>query len=220
MNEIAATLWTTVIPASPVFTTARVAEAAGVHPNVATRALSALAAQGVIEHLASGVWGDVRHPDFSPYAIVPPLAARVAPDQPAYVSLLSALHLHGMIEQIPQTIHVVLPVQRRGRHTGVGQVEFFQLEPDLIGGYEPCGRAGNFDLATPTKALFDTLYLSIHRGRRFTHFPELILGPRFRRKEMAEWLTRIRSPRKRSAVASRWARLQVKIGQFDPKDAG
>jgi predicted transcriptional regulator of viral defense system len=143
--------------------------------------------------------------------MVPVLAAVVAPAQPAYVSLVSALHLHGMIEQIPQAIHVVLPVQRRSRRTAVGRVEFFRMERELIGGYEPGGRAYNFDLATPAKALFDALYLSVHRGQRFTHFPELTLGPRFRTSEMEEWIARVRGPHRRAAVASRWSRLRVTL---------
>ena len=53
-----------------------------------------------------------------------------------YVSVLSALNLHGMIEQIPRMVHVVTTTQRPRLLTPVGTYEFHQIHRDLFGGFD------------------------------------------------------------------------------------
>lgn len=200
MNRIDEVVFKTLIPRSPVFTTREVAARAKVQGKEATRALNNLAARGLLTRVMRGMWADVRHPDFSPYAVVPYLLE----GEDGYVSLLSALNLHGMIDQIPRAIHIVVPVQRRPVITRVGRFEFHQLSRDLIGGHEPYGRLGLFELATPAKALFDALYYSARKGNRFARLPELELPGGFRRKDVDAWIKRIHYRSLREAVKEKW----------------
>ena len=153
MNRIDEVVFKTLVPRSPVFTTNEVITHAKIRPDVATRALANLASRGLLTRVMRGMWADTRHPDFSPYTVVP----RFLQGDEGYVSLLSALNLHGMIEQIPRAIHIVVGNQRRAIATSVGRYEFHKLSRELIGGHQPYGRLGLFELATPAKALFDTL---------------------------------------------------------------
>lgn len=215
MNKTATAVLTDVIPTSPVFTTRAAAEAAAVAADVATRDLSRLAARGVITRIAAGVWADTRHPDFSPYAVVPYLLRVRQSRVPGYLSLLTALNLRGMIQQIPRVFQVVVTTQRRPVKTPVGTYDFHRIGPPLFGGFEPFGQLANFDVATPAKALFDVLYLSVRRARRFSHLPELELGRNFRESELQHWIRKISYPAVRTAVAARWLKLKS-----DARDAG
>lgn len=208
MNKTATAVLTEVIPTSPVFTTRAAAKAAAVAAHVATRDLTRLAAHGVITRIAAGVWADTRHPDFSPYAVVPHLLHVRQSHVPGYLSLLTALNLRGMIQQIPRVFQVVVTAQRRSIKTPVGTYEFHRISPPLFGGFEPFGQLGNLDVATPAKALFDALYLSVRRARRFSYLPELELGRNFRESEFQQWIRKISHPPVRTAVIERW--LEVK----------
>ncbi len=208
MNKTATAVLTEVIPTSPVFTTRAAAEAAVVGADVATRDLSRLAARGVITRIAPGVWADTRHPDFSPYAVVPHLLRVRQSRVPGYLSLLTALNLRGMIQQIPRVLQLVVTTQRRPVKTPVGTYEFHRIGPPLFGGFEPFGQLANFDVATPAKALFDVLYLSVRRARRFSHLPELELVRDFRESELEHWIRKIPYPPVRTAVAERWGELK------------
>jgi hypothetical protein len=214
MNKTATAVLTGVIPTSPIFTTRAAAKEAVVAADVATRDLARLAARGVITRIAPGVWADTRHPDFSPYAVVPHLLRVRQSRVPGYLSLLTALNLRGMIQQIPRVFQVVVTTQRRPVKTPVGTYEFHRIGPPLFGGFQPFGQLGNFDVATPAKALFDVLYLSVRRARRFSHLPELELGREFRESELEHWIWKIPYPPVRTAVADRW--LKVK-GDFRPE---
>jgi predicted transcriptional regulator of viral defense system len=178
------------------------------------RALAALANDGIVVRVTRGVWARPNHPDFSPYAIVPFLlgaSARTSGWQdaePGYVSLLSALSLHGLIDQIPRTIQIVVGGQRPPIRSPVGVYTFHRVQPNLLTGYEPGGRLANFELATPTKALFDTIYISTRRGRKHTFLPELDLSPRVSDAEMRRYIALISSVSLQTAVLTRWQLLR------------
>ncbi len=193
-----------VIPQSPVFTTRQAASAAGVTASAATRDLGRMAEQGLITRIVPGLWADTKHPDFTPYALVPHLVRGGRDAGGGYVSLLSALSLHGMIEQIPRVIHVVARAQRHAVSTPIGDFAFHQIDETLFGGFVPFGTLKAFNLATPAKALFDTLYLSVRRARRFSHLPELTIPGTFRVPEMERWIRTIEHPPLRAAVSDRW----------------
>jgi hypothetical protein len=200
------------IPRAPIFTTATAAAAADVSPDTASRGLARLQEQGLVTRLVRGLWADTRHPDFSPYAVVPFLLPR-SPSQEgqlsvAYASFLSALHLHGILSQIPHAIQIAVAEQHETVHSPVGDFEFHQIQPDLLEGYEPGDAYGRFELATPAKALFDTLYLSARRGRRFSHLPELGIRGAISDAEIQRWIARIEYPSLRIAVAERWGTVR------------
>ena len=170
----------------------------------ASRDLRKLEKEGLITKVPRGLWAVSTHPDFSPFAVVPHLF-RV--DEMGYVSLLSALSLHGMIDQLPRTIQVVTPLRRADLDTAVGIYEFHTIDADLFDGFGPYRRTGNFDIATPEKALFDTIYLSSRRGRRFLHLPELEPTEDFSSSLVGEWIARVPYVRLRRALESRWEEL-------------
>lgn len=208
MSKVGDAILRELIHRSPIFTTENVANAAEVRAEVASRYLSQQAKRDVITRITRGIWADSRHPDFSPYAVVPFLLGVPAAQSRGYVSLLSALSLRRMIEQIPRSIQIVSDMQRRPLRTPVGTYEFHRMHSDLLGGSEPYGQFGNFKVATPAKAIFDTLYFSVRRGRRFFHLPEIELTPQFKISELNEWIRRIRYPRLQAAVYTRWRQLQ------------
>jgi predicted transcriptional regulator of viral defense system len=209
MKKVAQVIWNELLPVSPVFTTAEVAERAGVALSNASRDLVELQQSGMLVRVRRGLWAVQGHPDFSPYAVVPHLFA----DRPGgYVSLLSALNLHGMMEQIPRVVHVVTTGQRPRLRTRVGTYEFYRIAPKLFGGYGLYRRTGSFDIATPEKALFDTLYFSARRGRRFAALPELEVLGSFSPSEIEHWIERIDHPPLRTAVRDRWADVASRAG--------
>lgn len=209
MSRFERILWRDLLPRSPVFTTAEAASVAEVAPSMASRSLSMLAKEGVgvITRVRRGLWAAHRQPDFSPLHVVPHLFRTGAA---GYVSLLSALNLHGMIEQIPRMIHVVTTTQRPRLVTPVGTYEFHQIQRDLFGGFGFYRGAGSFDIATPAKALFDTLYLATRKGRRFSSLPEVSLPEGFAVAEMESWIRKIGHLPIRVGVEDRWRELEVK----------
>lgn len=207
MSKITETLLTRIFPDTPVFTTSEVAEAADVHLSSASARLRQLADDEGMIRVRRGLWALPNHPDFSPYAVVPHLFDE---DESGYVSLLSALHLHGMIEQIPQAVHIVTTRQRPDLSTPVGTYEFHKIQPELYGGYVPYDRMWSFQIARPEKALFDICYLAQRKGNRFSHLPELVLSDDFDREKFSRWVDRISYDRLRIAVR-RQARGVLKL---------
>lgn len=204
-----------------VFTSREVAERTGSSLAAVSRRLGALAQRGVLTRVTRGIWAQPRHPDFSSYAVVPFIlrGARDKQNQKAlgYVSLISALSLHGVISQIPRSISLVAARQMPTLRTPVGTYEFHRMERGLIGGFEPFGQLRNFDVARPEKALFDTLYFSVRKGRRFAHLPELDLPRTFRPSEVEDWIGRVAYTPLRNAVAQRWRAIRERSGSGIPR---
>ncbi len=208
MNKAAEVVWNELLPHSPVFSTAGVARLAGITLSNASRDLAKLAKDGMVTRIRRGLWAVSSHPDFSRFAAVPHLFTERAG---AYVSLLSALNLHGMIDQIPRVVHVVTRAQRPNLHTTIASYEFYRIQEDLFGGFQPYRRTGNFDIATPEKAVFDTLYFSARKGRRFAFLPEVELPARFSATEVERWIALIKHSPLRIGVWERWKRLSVRV---------
>lgn len=208
MNKAAEAVWTELLPHSPVFSTADVAKRAGITLANASRDLAQLAQDRMVTRIRRGLWAVFSHPDFSRYAAVPHLFTERAG---AYVSLLSALNLHGMIDQIPRVVHVVTRAQRPDLRTPIGSYEFYRIQADLFGGFRPYRRTGNFDIATPEKAVFDTLYFSARKGRRFAFLPELELPAKFSIAEVERWIALIKHSPLRIGVRERWKRLSARV---------
>ena len=54
---------------------------------------------------------------------------------PAYVSVQSALYLHGMISQIPHVIYVASLARTQRVATTIGTYSIHQIAPEFFGGY-------------------------------------------------------------------------------------
>ena len=212
MNKVAKVIWNQLVPISPVFSTADVMRRARMTLANVSRDLRNLQAHGVVTRLRRGLWAVPTHPDFSPYAVVPHLFGE---PESGYVSLLSALNLHGMIEQIPNVVHVVTISQRPILRTAIATYAFFRIEKALFGGFKPYRRTGNFEIATAEKALFDALYFSARKGRRFAFLPEVELPAGFSSREIEDWIARVRHAPLRTAVQRRWAQLAHRAAWSD-----
>lgn len=119
---------------------------------------------------------------------------------PGYVSFWSALAHHGMIEQIPRQVSVASLARARRIATTVGVYEVHHLAPGLFDGFHGSEESGY--LATPEKALFDTVYVRAAAGSR-AFFPELTLPRDFDDGQVREWIGRIESARLRTLVSRR-----------------
>ncbi len=184
----------------PTLTTSEVAALLRTSPTATTMMLTRLARAGLVNKLRAGLW-IVGRTQLNRYALAEPLTAPL----PSYVSLQTALYLHGMIEQVPSVVYVVSLARTQRIQTTVGVYSIHHLDPDLFDGFET--RPGGMKLATPEKALFDIAYFSGGRSRLFVHLPELEMPRGFGRTELAQWVARIDSPRRRAMVTTRLERL-------------
>ena len=125
---------------------------------------------------------------------------------PAYVSLQSALYLHGMISQVPSVTYAVTLARTRRFVTPLGTVSLHHVNPAFFFGYEDAGRTGG-RLATPEKALVDFLYLSPVRSGLFRSLPELEWPRTFRATVARSIVRRIEPSSRRRRVARRLEEL-------------
>jgi predicted transcriptional regulator of viral defense system len=158
----------------------------------AGRRLRAIEEAGLARHLRRGLWA--LDPEMEPFALAHFLTAPF----PAYVSLWSALARHGLIEQIPRQISVASLDRSRRIETSVGAYLVHHLAGEVFGGFE--GTEGSGYLATPEKALFDTIYVRAAAGGQ-AYFPELSLPRDFDRAALRSWTDRIPTPRLRTLVS-------------------
>ena len=155
-----------------VFTTRHYAVLCDSRIDVASRQLARLASRGVLVRLTRGVWSQPEHPRFTPFAAVPWLLG----SEQGYVSFLSAMHLHGLIGQIPGSVQVATTGHARCLATPVARYEFLQIQPSMmVEGMATSATEPPYNLATAPKALLDTLYMATRRGRRFASLPEVDL---------------------------------------------
>jgi predicted transcriptional regulator of viral defense system len=179
-------------------TTAQAAATWRISTTAASKALSRLAAAGLIVRLRRGVWLLDRE------ATAESLATEVVAPYPSYVSHVSALHSHGVIDQVPAEMHVVAAAAEPRRiETGRGVFRVHRIPPALFGGYTTDGTTS---LASVEKALFDWAYLSVVSGRSDARLPETEWPSGFRRGEIERWLRRIDVPRIRTLTRSLIAR--------------
>ncbi|MDZ7645578.1 MAG: hypothetical protein U5K76_15955 [Woeseiaceae bacterium] len=193
-------------PEFVVFTTSRFADASGSSLSVASRRLDRLAEQKFLVRITRGVWANASHPHFHPLACVPHLLGK----EQGYVSFLTALHLHGVISQIPRSTQIATTGRGRVLDSPVGRFEFFRIKPELMrDGTEWSATHLPYLVATREKALLDVLYLSTRQSRRFARLPEVDLaGSGFRKREFTRLLRELRYPlRIRAAIESRWRDL-------------
>jgi len=186
----------------PALDTADAAAALGLTTAAASQTLARLARAGLIRSVRHGTWWfeDGIEPLRLPEYLTAPL--------PAYVSLQTALHRHGLIEQIPEVVYAVSLAKAQRVKTTVGAFSIHHVAPEVFGGFEETPNGAK--LATAEKALFDFAYLSSGRSRLFTSLPELELPRGFKRKALARWLAKIPSDRSRTLTSRKLDELLAK----------
>ena len=156
-----------------VFSTRRYAVCCNRRIDVASRQLVRLAREGALTRLTRGVWAQPEHPRFTPTAAVPLLLG----NEQGYVSFLSAMHLHGLISQIPGSVQVATTGHTRQLDTPVARYEFLRIQPSMMRqGTAASPTDPPYNLATAPKALLDTLYIATRKRRRFASLPEVNMG--------------------------------------------
>jgi predicted transcriptional regulator of viral defense system len=180
---------------APVFTTTDAAIRLGLPNAHASTILARLAAAGQVIRLRRGVWA--RPAGVDALALPEYLTAPF----PAYVSLQSALYLHGMISQVPAVTYAVSVARTRRFATPIGTVSIHHMQPSFFFGFEDAGHGGR--LATPEKALVDFLYLAPARSKLFRALPELEWPARFSKTRARAIVRRIESVRRRTLVSRR-----------------
>lgn len=178
---------------SPVIATSEAVARLGVSSVRASQILRSLSEAGLVTRLRHGLW--LLEQDADPFIIPPYLTAPF----PAYVSFWSALSSHGMIEQIPRQVFVATLGRPRTVETALAAYSIHHLAPEVFGGYT--GSADSGYLATPEKALFDTVYLRAARRTR-VYLPEIDLPASFDESEPFKWTGRITAPWLRTRVSS------------------
>jgi predicted transcriptional regulator of viral defense system len=177
-----------------VITTSEAAAVWKTSGRTAGRRLKAMDQGGLVRRLHRGLWA--LDPEIPPFAVAPFLTAPF----PAYVSFWSALAHHQMIEQIPRQISVASLDRARSIATAVGTYEIHHLAPEVFGGFHGSEESGY--LATPEKAVFDSVYVRAASGTR-AYFPELSLPAGFREADLEKWTKRIEGARLRTLVSRR-----------------
>lgn len=178
----------------PVITTSEAAARMKTSAGNAGRRLKRMEEAGLVRRVRQGLWAlDL---EIEPFALAPYLTA----PHPAYVSMFSALARHDMIEQIPRQVSVASLDRARRIVTTEGVFEIHHLAPEVFGGFTGRVKAGY--IATPEKALFDTVYVRSASGS-VAHFTELTLPPGFDPGEIDFWTGRISGRRLKTLVSRR-----------------
>lgn len=180
----------------PVFTTREIAVCCGGSVSNTVQALRHLEKKGILFQIARGVWGlEIGKEKPSAHLAIPFLMAHRA-----YVSFISALHLHGMIEQIPQGVTLASTSHTKILRTKLGTYFVHKISPSFFKGFDWYKGNGSFLIAEPEKALVDCLYLSARKKNQFGYFPELNFPKPFRFDKARKWAKSIPDPKIRSAV--------------------
>jgi predicted transcriptional regulator of viral defense system len=183
----------------PVIETADAAAALAQSKYAASKTLSRLASSGLLVQVRHGMWWI--EPPVDPYRLAEHMTLPLA----SYLSLQTALHLRGMIDQIPQVLYMVSLARTQTIQTSAATYSIHHIAPELFGGFEQTPEGVR--LAAAEKALFDLAYLSGGRSRLFSSVPELELPSGFRWQELRRWVERIPSLRRRTLVGRRLARF-------------
>jgi hypothetical protein len=187
----------------PILSSAEASVAWNQEESATTHALRRLADAGLVQRVRTGLWavGEIGDPLDAAYFLTRPY--------PSYGSTWTALFRHGLIEQIPRSIYVVSLDRAQTISTSLGQFVVQHIHPALYGGME---RSGWHDLATPEKALFDTVYLlSARHGNQVT-LPEVTLSDEFDEKVVDDWVERISSKRLQTIMRIQMRRI---LGEAD-----
>lgn len=138
----------------------------------ATRFLSNIAKNKEINLITRGIWLFDPQKLVHPFSLTPFLIGNAN----GYISLLTALHIHGVLSQIPSRIQVISTNHQRVLKTNFGIYEFFQMKPEIMNdGISWSQTKYPYRIASIEKAILDIFYLSTRKGKRFSYLPELEL---------------------------------------------
>jgi len=179
-----------------IFTTHELSLMSGKSTSVVTQSLNNLVREGIIVKIYRGLWAQEGLEPLSSYDVIPYLFSR----QRAYVSFISALHLHGIIEQIPHVTTLASTAHARIIRTKIGVFHIHRIAPLFFTGFGWYKKSGSFLIALPEKALVDCLYLSAYKKKRFRYFPELHFPKSFSFKMVKFWINKIPSQKARLYV--------------------
>ncbi len=194
-----------------IFTTRDFAGYSNISMPAASKRLLRLADKKLLTRITKGLWANTSHPHFHPLACVPYLLG----NEQGYVSFLSALHVHGVVSQIPKTVQIVTTGHARTLNSPVGHYEFLQIKPELMKqGIKWSDTHLPYLIATAEKALLDALYISTRKRRRFSRLPEVdIRHSPFRKREFERLLKQLPvSVRISAGMNSRWEALSTNNG--------
>lgn len=191
-----------------VFTTFELSAVSGKSLSAVVQGLNNLVKAGLVIKVYRGIWAEAGNERLSPYAVIPCLLG----SQRAYVSFISALHLHNIVEQIPQVITLATISHARLIQTKLGVFSLHQLSPELFNGFGWYKTTGGFLIAEPEKALVDSLYLSTRKKKQYGNFPELHLPGSFSFKKVKQWAMRIPDSKIRVCVLKKIDNLRKKSG--------
>jgi len=170
------------------------------------QALNNLCRQGVVVKIRHGLWGETLTGRLNVYDIVPYLT----PGHRAYVSFLSALHLYGIIGQIPRVITVASTAHTRQVKTALATYSVHQIARPFFRGFDWDAKSRTYLIAEPEKALADCLYLSGYRKNQYAHFPELEFPRSFKIGRLKYWLSQIPNAKVRRHAETRMRALTIK----------
>lgn len=180
----------------PIFTTHELSSSSGKSTSVVTQSLNYLESQGIVFRVYRGIWAQSGDERLMPCGVIPFLFPR----QRAYISFISALHMHGIVEQIPQTISVAATSHTKMIRTKLGTFSVHQIAPSFFKGFDWYKDNGSFLIAEPEKALIDCLYLSSRKKKYFAHFPELYFPKSFSFRKARLWANSITNSNIRANV--------------------
>ena len=180
----------------PIFSTFELSSLSGKSLSNTTQALNNLVKNGMASKIYRGVWAISDDDSLNAYKLIPYLFPR----QRAYVSFISALHLYGIIEQIPQVTHLASLTHTKIVRTKIGTFSIHRITPSLFDGFKWYRETGDFLIAEPEKALVDCLYLSAYKKKQFGNFPELHFPKSFSFKKAIEWSKKIPNLKVRAYV--------------------
>lgn len=191
-----------------VFTTHEIAAYCAGTPSNTVQALNHLARKGIILKIARGVWGfEMGTERLSPHSIIPFLL----PTHRAYLSFISALHLYGIIEQIPQAVTLASTSHTRTIRTKLGTFFIHKIAPSFFKGFDWYKGTGSFLIAEPEKAFIDCLYISARKKRKFGYFPELHFPKSFSFNKAKRWAKAIPDAKIRTSVLKKLEKIKNEI---------
>jgi predicted transcriptional regulator of viral defense system len=155
-----------------IFTTRDYSNYTNCSMSAASKKLTRLKENNLLTRVTRNLWGNTSHPYFLPLSCVPYLLN----NEQGYVSFLTALHFHGLLSQIPETIQIATTGHSRTLDSKVAKYEFMQIKPELMQqGLVWADTSLPYLQASAEKSLIDVLYIATRKNRRFSVLPELTL---------------------------------------------
>lgn len=128
----------------------------GISRGNAYRILSRMDEKGLVRRLAKGTYVLAEtYETRDSYEIISAL------EPASYISFWSALHVHGLTEQVPRTAFVAVTKQKRPLNVQGQAVRFVRVETDSFFGYD---RYGDIVASDREKTLLDCLRLQEYSG--------------------------------------------------------